>query len=107
MRPMDVIAAHAAARPDAPALIQGERHLSWREFLERRNRLASSFARLGLRAGEHVAVYAANSIESMLASAAARAVGAVSVPVNHRLVADELAYVLDDADAAFVFVSEA
>ena len=107
MPPMDSIAAHAAAHPETAALIQGERRLSWRDFHERRNRLASSLARLGLRGGEHVALYATNSIEYMLASAAARAVGAVSVPVNHRLVTDELAYVLDDADAAFVFVSDA
>ena len=103
---MDTVATHAAAKPDAPALIEGDRRLTWRAYHERRNRLAHALAGLGLRAGEHVIVYAANSMENMLASAAARAVGAISVPMNHRLVADEVAYVLDDSDAAFVFVGD-
>ena len=103
---MDVIAAHAAAKPDVPVVIEEPRRLTWREYLERRNRLAHALTALGLRAGEHVIVYATNSIEYMLVGAAARAVGAIAVPMNHRLVADEVVYILDDSDAAFVFVGD-
>jgi acyl-CoA synthetase (AMP-forming)/AMP-acid ligase II len=104
---MDAIAAHAAAKPDTPAVIDGQRGLSWREYHEQRNRLAHALAGLGLRAGEHAIVYAHNSIEYMVAGAAARALGAIAVPMNHRLTAEEAAYVLDDSDAAFVFVGDA
>ena len=44
--------------------------------------------------------YAHNSLECLLAPAAARAAGAVAVPMNHRLVADEVAYILDHSDAS-------
>ena len=35
---MDVLAAHAQRAPDALALIEGERRLTWRAFVDRRNR---------------------------------------------------------------------
>jgi acyl-CoA synthetase (AMP-forming)/AMP-acid ligase II len=104
---MDVIATHAAAKPDAVALVEGERRWTWREYLERRNRLASSLGRLGVKSSEHAVVYAQNSLEVLLATAAARAIGAAPVMMNHRLVADEVLYILDDSDAAVVFAGDA
>ncbi len=104
---MDVLAAHAQRTPDAPALIEGERSLTWRAFVDRRNRLANALRGLGVAKGEHVIVYAQNSLEAALAPAAARAAGAIPVPMNHRLVADEVLYILDHSDAAAVFVSDA
>ena len=103
---MDAIAAHAAAKPEMPAVVEGDRRLTWREYHEQRNRLAHALGALGLRAGEHAIVYAHNSIEYMLAAAAVRAVGGIPVPMNHRLAPDEVAYILDDSDAAFVFIGD-
>ena len=104
---MDAIATHAARKPDALALIEGERELTWGQFGEQRDRLAGALVSLGLARGEHVVVYSPNSIEYLLASAASRAAGLVPVPMNHRLNAEEVAYVLDDSDAALVFVADA
>jgi acyl-CoA synthetase (AMP-forming)/AMP-acid ligase II len=103
---VDVIAANAAATPNTPAIIEGDRRLTWREYHGARNRLAHALAGLGLRAGEHVVLYAPNSIEYMLAGAAARALGAIPVPMNHRLAPEEVAYILDDSDAVLVFVGD-
>ena len=58
---MDAIATHAAVKPETPAIIEEPRCLTWHDYHERRNRLAHALARLGLRAGEHVIVYAPNS----------------------------------------------
>ena len=104
---MDPLAAHAQRTPDAPALIEGERALTWRAFVERRNRLANALSGLGLARGEHVIIWAPNSLETALAPAAIRAAGAIPVPMNHRLVADEALYILDHSDAAAVFVGDA
>ena len=103
---MDVIAMHAQAMPDGVALIDGDRRWSWRELLERRDRLAGALGRLGIAHGEHVIIYSRNSPEFLLVAAAARAVGAIPVPMNHRLVADEVAYILDHSDASAVFVDD-
>ncbi|HEU4367181.1 MAG TPA: AMP-binding protein [Methylomirabilota bacterium] len=104
---MDIMARHAASQPDKPAVIEGERRTSWRDYHEARNRLAHALAALGLAASEHAVLYAHNSLELLLASAAVRGLGALPVPMNHRLTVDELAYILDDADAVAVFVSDA
>jgi len=103
---MDVLAAHAARHPHQPALIEGERVWSWAEFVARRNRLGHGLVGLGLRPGEHVIVYAENSIEHYLAGSAARAAGLIPAPMNHRLVEEEVAYILDHSDAVAVLVSD-
>jgi acyl-CoA synthetase (AMP-forming)/AMP-acid ligase II len=104
---MDVLARHAQARPDRPAVIERERRLSWSQYHEARNRLAHALADLGLATGEHAVLYAHNSLEVLLTSAATRALGAIPVPMNHRLTADEVAHILDDSDAVAVFAGDA
>jgi acyl-CoA synthetase (AMP-forming)/AMP-acid ligase II len=104
---MDVLARHALAHPDAPAVIEEERRVSWAEYHEARNRLAHALADLGLVPGEHVVLYAHNGLEVVLASAAARALGLIPVPMNHRLTEEEAAYILDDSDAVAAFVGDA
>jgi fatty-acyl-CoA synthase/long-chain acyl-CoA synthetase len=104
---VDLLAAHADRTPDAPALIDGERRLTWREFVEQRDRLASALRMLGLAKDEHVVIYLQNALEAVLGPAAVRAAGAIPVPMNHRLVGDEVAYVLDHSDARAVFVGDA
>jgi acyl-CoA synthetase (AMP-forming)/AMP-acid ligase II len=104
---MDLVAKYASNQPDRAALIEGERTLTWREFFLTRNRLAHSLAGLGVGAGQHAVIYAHNSAENILAAAALRALGVVPVPMNHRLTADEVAYILENSDATTVLVSEA
>jgi len=61
---LDFLAIHAQAKPDALAQVEGDRRLTWRELLERRNRLANSLVKQGVGRGEHVIIYAPNSINS-------------------------------------------
>ena len=104
---MDLIAAQAARQPHRPALIEDERSLTWEQFFRMRNRLAHALAALGIGAGQHGIVYAHNALENLVVGAALRALGAIGVPMNHRLTAEEVAYILDDADATAVFVGDA
>jgi acyl-CoA synthetase (AMP-forming)/AMP-acid ligase II len=104
---MDAIALHAERQPERAALIEGDRQLTWAEYRDARNRLGHALVGLGIRPGEHAVVYAHNSLEALIAPAGVRAAGAVPVPMNHRLTADEVAYILDNSEAAVVFVGEA
>jgi acyl-CoA synthetase (AMP-forming)/AMP-acid ligase II len=104
---MDLLARHATAHPGTPAVIEGERRMSWREYHEARNRLVHALEGLGLKAGEHAVLYAHNALEVLLASAALRALGAIPVPMNHRLTAEEAVYILDNSDAVAAFVGDA
>jgi acyl-CoA synthetase (AMP-forming)/AMP-acid ligase II len=103
---MDVVAIHSASQPDKTALVEGDRALTWGQYGERRARLANALLGLGVAPGERLAVWAPNSIEYLLAGAAAGAIGCVSVPVNHRLTAGEAGYVLGDSDAVAIFVGD-
>src|SRR5262249_20209031 len=103
---MDVLGAHAARHPDKPALIEGDRVWSWAEMVEKRNRLGHALVDLGFRPGEHAIVYAANSIEHLMAGTGARAAGLIPTPMNHRLVPEEGAYILDHSAAVVVFGSD-
>jgi acyl-CoA synthetase (AMP-forming)/AMP-acid ligase II len=104
---MDFVAAYAATQPRRPALIEGERSLTWEQFFRTRNRLAHSLAALGIGAGQHAIVYAHNALENLVAGAALRALGAIGVPMNHRLTAEEVAYILDNSEATAVLVGDA
>ena len=101
---MDAVDRHAEAHPDRAAVIEGDRVVTWADLRAARNRLGHALAGLGLRPGEHAVLYAHNSADVLLASAGVRAAGAIPVPMNHRLAADEVAYILDDSDAAVVMV---
>jgi acyl-CoA synthetase (AMP-forming)/AMP-acid ligase II len=103
---VDIVKIHAESSPDKPALIQGDRSFTWLELLGLRNRLANSLQRLGFESGEHAVVYSHNSIEYMLAGQAVRALGGISVPVNHRLTPEEVSYILENADATTAFVGD-
>src|SRR3989442_11002003 len=104
---MDLVAAHTAKHPHRAALIEGERSLTWEQFFRTRNRLAHSLAGLGVGARQHVIGYAHNALENLVAGAALRPLGAIRVPLNHRLTAEEAAYILHNAHATAVFVGHA
>ena len=71
------VARHAEERPDAPALIQAARMLSWRELGNQAARLAEGLRRAGVARGEVVAVQLPNSVEFVIAYLAICRLGAV------------------------------
>ena len=86
------------AVPDRIALIDGPLHLSFAELDARSNRVANALIEAGVAPGEHVGIYAQNShewIEAMLGAFKARA---IPININFRYIADELSYLLGNAD---------
>jgi acyl-CoA synthetase (AMP-forming)/AMP-acid ligase II len=76
----------------------GTGRLSYRELDERANRLAHAFADLGLARGDHAGIGLYNGPEFVESMLALYKLGAVPVNVNYRYGADELRYLLADAD---------
>jgi len=74
----------------------GER-LTYRELNERSNQLANQLRASGLQKGERVGLLLMNSAEFMEAYFALAKIGAVVVPLNWRLIADELEFILRDS----------
>ena len=75
------------------------------EIRERSARFAGVLTELGVRREESVAVLMPNRVEFFEVALAARAIGAVLVPVSRQLTPGELGYILDDCDATAIVVS--
>ena len=100
----EIIGVHARLQPDAPAARDSCRALTWSQYEARANRLAHALLGLGLRPGDRVAIFAYNGLAWMELYAACAKGGLVAVPVNFRLAAPEVRYLLEDSGAAAVFV---
>ena len=93
--------------PDRPALLLGERRLrTYRELAERTARLAGHLrGALGLAPGDRVALLMGNQPAYLEALYAAWWAGLAVVPINAKLHPREVAFILDDAQAAALVVS--
>jgi acyl-CoA synthetase (AMP-forming)/AMP-acid ligase II len=87
------------ALPARTALVQGQRRRSWREFDDRAARFATALEALGARPDSKVALYLYNGNEYLEAMYGTLKAEAIHVNVNYRYLADELAYLLENADA--------
>jgi long-chain acyl-CoA synthetase len=93
----DMIARGAAAFGDAPALLEGERQLTFREFQTRVDALAAGLAALGIAAGDRICVLAQNTAAYLELYGACARQGIIAYPINWRLTAGEVELVLERA----------
>ncbi|MET8359546.1 long-chain fatty acid--CoA ligase [Micromonospora sp. NPDC005171] len=86
--------------PDQVAIIHGDRSLmTYRQFADAADRVSAVLRERGVGAGDSVAYLGENSPELLQVMFGAAQVGAVFVPVNTRLAAPEIGYVLADCAA--------
>jgi acyl-CoA synthetase (AMP-forming)/AMP-acid ligase II len=90
----------AQLAPERVAIVCGDRRLTFGDFAHRAGALAHSFFDAGLRPGDKVAIELVNSPEYLETFFAAQLLGCVPVNVNYRYVDHELAYLLDNSNAA-------
>ncbi len=102
----EALAATAAAHPQDEALVISERRLTWAELRDNVREVAQGLRALGIDRGDHVAVCMGNSPEWAIFFYAAASIGAVTVPVNTRFKADEMAYCLKQADVKLLFIAD-
>jgi fatty-acyl-CoA synthase len=89
---------------DRIALIDGDTRLTYTEFDQRTDQLAQAFRESGVQQGDRVAGLMFNSSAFLETMFAAAKLGAVFVPINFRLAAPEVTYLLADSGAvAFVW----
>ncbi len=94
---------HAAMRPNDVAFRFQGQSTTWAEFHARVERLANALAGRGIQAGARVAVLTGNRPEFLEVVLAANLIGAIAVPINHRLSAHEVAYIVEDSAATLLF----
>lgn len=101
------LARNGQANPALPAVGYGRRVVAtYGELAERSARLAGGLAqRFGLQPGDRVVIAAKNEADYVTALYATWWAGAVAVPVNAKLHAQEIAFAIDDSGASVVLAS--
>lgn len=89
--------------PERTALIGDRGAVTWRDFDERAARLATLLLEHGVTTGSKVGLYLHNGNPYLEAQFAVFKARGCPVNVNYRYKADELVYLLDNADAEVVF----
>jgi len=102
------LAKRAHLSPDTDAYVDGSSdvRLSFKALNARSNRLANAFVAAGVAKSERVGLLLMNSAEFMEAYFALAKVGAVIVPLNWRLVPDELEFILKDSGTSRLIYGE-
>jgi 3-oxocholest-4-en-26-oate---CoA ligase len=94
----DLFEAAVDAFPEREYLVAEGRRLTYAQMEEQANRLAHHLAAHGVGAGDHVGIYALNSVEWVETAWAVFKLRAVWVNINYRYVHDELRYLFTNAD---------
>jgi fatty-acyl-CoA synthase len=87
---------------DREGLVDGALRLTYGEFFERCDRWSSALLTLGLQQGDRVAYIAPNTHAMLESFYAVPQIGAVLVPINYRLIADDFAYLINHSGAKIV-----
>jgi fatty-acyl-CoA synthase len=92
--------------PGRTALIQDDRRFTYSQFNQRSNRMAHTLLRFGLRKGDRVATLLLNSHELVEIFLGGAKAGGVFTPINFRLAAEEVLYLVNHSDARFFAFGE-
>jgi benzoate-CoA ligase len=93
-----------AGRGEKPAILCGQRAVTYRGLCEGVNRLGNALKELGVRMEERVAILLPDSPEFAFAFFGAMKIGAVAIPLNTLLTAPEYEYLLNDSRARELIV---
>ena len=88
------------------AVVDGDLRLTYEQFFGRCDRWSSALQGLGVRQGDRVATIAPNTHAQLEAFYAIPQIGAVLVPVNYRLTADDFVYIVNHSGATVVCVDQ-
>ncbi len=91
-------------KSDAWLEVGDDRTFTFSQYKQQVDRLATGFLKAGIRKGDRLGVLGKNVAEYFMIYGAAAATGAIVLPINWRLSADEVGYNLNDCEPKWVFV---
>ncbi len=94
-----VLEHHARRKPDRPLAIFGDDMVTYQGMVERAGTLAGGLHARGVGVGDVVGLLSYNNIEFLTTLFAANHLGATAMPVNWRLAAPELRFILEHSGA--------
>jgi len=89
---------------DKEAVVDGDRRMTYAEFFARCDRWSAALRGLGVGFGDRVAYIAPNTSSHLESFYAVPQLGAVLVPINYRLIADDFSYIINHSGAQVVCV---
>src|SRR5262245_60112210 len=106
LAPLDFVRRTRGLHPDREAVVDGPLRLSYAQFLDRCDRWSAVLQRLGVSKGDRVAYIAPNTHAQLESFVAVPQLGAILVPINFRLTADDFVYILGHSGATVLCVHE-
>ncbi len=94
---------HAIRHPERPAVIFGDRTLTFQELDTGSNQLANALIDCGLKPGDRVVLYVGNSLALIEVIAAVWKAGGITVPITPWIVGPELAFMVGDCQPFAIF----
>ncbi len=88
--------------PEREALVDGDLRLTYSQFFDRCDRWSSALQSLGIGQGDRIAYIAPNTHAQLESFYAVPQIGAVLVPLNYRLTADDFVYLINHSGARIV-----
>ena len=92
--------------PDDEFLVEGDERFTFSAFDRRVDDLCSGLLELGLKTGDHAAIWLTNGQDWLLIFLAAARLGVVLIPINTRYKLHELEYILRQSDAKLVVMMD-
>ena len=92
--------------PNRPALSEAGREITYSEFNDRANRIATGLIAMGVRPGDHIGLLAPNSADWLVFYFGVLKAGAVAVTFSNLLTPDEMALLINHSKPRFLFTSE-
>jgi len=104
----DLIRRNAQCYQNRPAWFEADTGTTttFGQFKAQVDRLAAGLQQVGIKTGDRIGVVGKNSLAFFQIYGAAAALGAIVLPINWRLSADEVAFNLNDCSPAIVFVDD-
>ena len=103
-----LLSKRALINPDREAFVDSKSglRLTFEQLNSRCNSLANALVKLGIEPGDRVALALMNSVEFLEAYFAVAKIGGIVVPLNWRLVSDELEFILKDSGSETLIFGE-
>src|SRR5260221_5468354 len=102
-----VLEHHACRAPGKPLAVFGDEVVTYKGMVDWAGELAAGLVKRGVGAGDVVGLLSYNSIEFLATIFAANHLGAIAMPVNWRLAAPELRFILEHSQAGVLVCDDA
>lgn len=107
LTPLDFMRRARQLYASREAVVDGETRYTYAQFAERCDRWSAALARLGVVEGDRVATLAPNTHQHLEQYYAVPQLGAVLVPLNYRLVAEDFIYLVNHSGSKVLCVHDA